>query len=83
MADTQELIKATKEDPAIASLEAGTQEAFDYLADLSRQQQGETKNVEARKAQVDANTAAWQAKLLEWQARIKQAFEDNATRKKR
>jgi len=77
MADTQELIKATKEDPAIASLEAGTQEAYTFLTQASRDAATEAKHDAEKQATLAANAKSQREKMNEWLGKINTSLEDN------
>jgi len=83
VANTQELIKASKDDPAIASLEVGTQEAYRYLTQATRDAQKAASEEAAKKAQLEANAKAQRDKMNEYLDKINQALEKNGFKRLR
>lgn len=76
-ANTQELIKATKEDPAIKSLEVGTQEAYSYLIQSQKEATAASKEDTARKKQLEENADRWRQKTTQWQDHVLAVLEKN------
>lgn len=77
IANTQELTKALKDDPAVRNLQVGTQEAYEYLTQASRDLERQTRLEAVRKQQLDENAKAQREKMTEWLSRINTALENN------
>lgn len=77
MANTQELIKSTKDDPAIAALEVGTQEAYAYLTQASRDAEKQARDEASKKAQLEENAKKQRDQMVIWLDRINTSLENN------
>lgn len=81
IANTQELIQATKEDPAIKSLEVGTQEAYAYLTQASRDAEKQAMDAAAKQAQLEENAKKQRDQMVIWLDRINTSLENNGFRR--
>jgi tape measure domain-containing protein len=77
VAQTQELVTAIKDDPKVASLQVGTQAAYDYLDKTQRDAERESKLQAERKRQLDENAKAQRDKMNVYLERINEALEAN------
>jgi len=83
MADTKEIISAVTEDPAIASLEAGTQEAYAFLTQGMKEAEAASRLNDDKQKQLAENAKAQRDKMTEWLSRISLAVENNGFAKAR
>jgi tape measure domain-containing protein len=77
MAQTQELVKELKDDPAVANLQVGTQQAYEYLTQASRDLEKQARLEAVRKQQLEENAKAQRDKMTQQLERINQALENN------
>jgi hypothetical protein len=76
VANTQELVTSLKEDPAIATLQEGTQEAYKYLTQATRDAEQRSRLEAVRKQQLDENAAKQRDTMNKYLDRINTALEN-------
>lgn len=77
MAQTQELAKELKNDPAVQNLQVGTQQAYEYMTKASRDMEKQAALESQRKRQLDENAKAQREKMNQYLDRINTALENN------
>jgi hypothetical protein len=77
VANTQELVTSLKEDPAIANLQEGTQEAYKYLTQATRDAEQRSRLEAVRKQQLDENAAKQRDTMNKYLDRINTALENS------
>lgn len=78
LADTNtQLVKSVAEPPAIRSLQVGTQEAFDYLSQSTRDAEQRQRQAEAEKKRRDEKAEKNREQMIKWLERVNDTLEQN------
>lgn len=78
LADTNtRLVQSVAEPPAIRSLQVGTQEAFDYLSQSTRDAEQRQRQAEAEKKRRDEKAEKDREQMRKWLERINDTLEQN------